>query len=82
MLIVKLVKFEPSSGYEPTVTSNVSIREANAVHVVRYEPDMRTIQLGDAPGETFEVTIGDRLDCGYSVAYVMNSNGKTVETIR
>jgi hypothetical protein len=52
------------------------------VHV-RYETDLRTVlQLGDAPGETMEVTVGGRPDCAYTVAYVMNASGKTIDTIR
>lgn len=83
MLIVKLMKYEATEPETaPSATAGISIREANAVHV-RYEADLRTVlQLGDAPGETFEVTIGNRPDCAYSVAYIMNASGKTVETIR
>jgi hypothetical protein len=84
MFIVKLMRYEPGA---PSQTDAISIREANAVHV-RYENDLRTVvQLGDAPGapgtsEAMEVTIGDREDCSYNVAYIMNMQGKTIETIR
>lgn len=82
MLIVKLMKYEPTVDNVPTATAGISIREANAVHV-RYVADLRTVlQLGDAPGDTTEVTIGNHADCAYNVAYIMNASGKTVETIR
>lgn len=88
MFIVKLMKLEPYENGTPFMTTGISIREANAIHV-RYEADSRTVlQIGDAPGapgtpnDAMEVTIGDRSDCAYSVAYIMNQQGKTVETIR
>ena len=83
MFIVKLMKYEPTASEKvPSATAVISIREAIAVHV-RYETDLRAVlQLGDAPGETFEVTVGDRPDCSYNIAYIMNAQGKTVETIR
>jgi hypothetical protein len=87
MFIVKLMKYDRIHPGAPSATDAISIREANAVHV-RYEADSRTVlQLGDAPGapgtnDAMEVTIGDRPDCSYNVAYIMNLHGKTVETIR
>lgn len=87
MFIVKLMKYDSAQPGAPSATDAISIREANAVHV-RYEKDLRTMmQLGDAPGapgtnEAMEVTIGGRDDCSYSVAYVMNMQGKTIEIIR
>ncbi len=83
MFIVKLMKYlKDKDGNAPAEIAGISIREASAIHV-RYEPDFRTVlQLGDAPGDTFEVTVGDRSDCSYNVAFVMNASGKTVETIR
>jgi hypothetical protein len=81
MLTVKLMKYVPSDG-KPSFTEGVTVRECKAAHV-RYEADLRCVlQLGDAPGETMEVTVGDRPDCAYSVAYIMNEAGRTVETIR
>jgi hypothetical protein len=81
MFLVKLMASEPRDG-GPESTTGTSLRESQTVHV-RYEKDGRTVlQLGDAPGETFETTIGERPDCSYRVAYVMNEQGKTVETIR
>jgi len=83
MLTVRLEKFGPHSTDAPTPTELYSVREANAIHV-RVEADGRkVIQLGDAPGETHEVTVGmDRTDCAYHVAYVMNASGKTVDKIQ
>lgn len=88
MFIVKLMRYgRDQPANVPSPTDAISIREASAVHV-RYEKDLRTVlQLGDAPGipgtnEAMEVTVGDREDCSYNVAYVMNMQGKTIETIR
>ena len=82
MLTVKLMRYEPNDSSKPVSTKGITVRECKAAHVM-YENDGRTVlQLGDAPGETMEVTIGDRPDCSYSVAYVMNEAGRTVETIR
>ena len=81
MLTVKLMKYGPTND-KPSFTEGVSIRECKTAHV-RYEADMRCVlQLGDAPGETMEVTIGERADCSYNVAYIMNDAGRTVETVR
>lgn len=81
MLTVKFMKYGPSGDGNPTYTEGVCVREAKAVHI-RHEADLRTVvQLGDAPGETFEVTVGES-ECMYSVAYVMNEAGRTIETIR
>lgn len=89
MFIVKLIKYKSHSSDAPSEVDTVSIREANAVHVRRTtlldaltDSPKLVLQLGDAPGETMEVTIGSSSDCSYEVAYVMNSQGKTVETIR
>lgn len=84
MLTVKLVKYDetPPTIPVPTKTDAYSIREAASLHV-RYEKDGRTVvQLGDAPGETQEFTIGSyRADTAYSVAYVMNHTGRTIDKI-
>lgn len=83
MLTIRLVKYwrdRPSSA--PQATEAYSIREATSVHV-RYEQDVRcVVQLGDAPGDTEEYTVGDRPDCSYNVAYVMNQAGRTVDKIQ
>lgn len=83
MFIIKLMKHGPASTDVPIAIEGVSIHEADAVHV-RYEPDRRTVlQIGNAPRDTLEVTIGSRSDCSYNVAYIMNAEtGRTVETIR
>lgn len=83
MFIVKLIKYDIAQIVDaPSQTSCISIRECNAVHL-RYEVDGRQVlQLGDAPGGTMEMTVGSQADCSYSVAFVMNAQGKTVETIR
>lgn len=82
MLTVKLLKFGPGEDLEPSYTEAISVHECKAVHT-RFETGGRCVlQLGNAPGETMEVTIGRRSDCSYSVAYVMNEAGRTIETIR
>lgn len=83
MFMVKLIKYVADRhGNAPVEIADISLREAQAIHV-RHEADLRkVVQLGDAPGETMEFTVGDRPDCSYNVAYVMNAQGKTVETIR
>jgi hypothetical protein len=83
MLTVKLMKFEANADPgRPASTDGICVRECKAAHV-RYEVDGRKVlQLGDAPGETMEVTVGERIDCSYTVAYIMNEAGRTVETIR
>jgi hypothetical protein len=83
MLTVKLMKYNSSGdSNRPATAEVIAVRECNAAHVL-YDKDGRTVlQLGDAPGSTMEVTIGDRKDCSYSVAYIMNEAGRTVETIR
>jgi hypothetical protein len=82
MFTIRLEKYQktvPEGG--PCAPEAYSIRHATTVHV-RYEADgRRVMQLGDAPGETVEVTVGGRPDCAYDVAYVMNEAGKTVDKI-
>lgn len=86
MLTVKFMKYAPSDG-KPAATEGICILEGEAVHV-RYEKSGRcVVQLGNAPGPTFEATVGEydrTIDapCMYSVAYIMNEAGRTVETIR
>ncbi len=83
MFTVRLEKYaETKPGY-PTATEVYSIREAKTVHV-RYENNRAVLQLNDAPGEdTTEITVGSlAADCSYNVAYIMNEQGKTVDTIR
>jgi hypothetical protein len=81
MLTVKFMKYDENDGFQPTHTTGLCIRHATAVHV-RYEANGRAVvQCGDAPGETFELTVGEK-ECAYNVAYVMNDAGKTVDTIR
>lgn len=86
MLTVKLMKYEYASdlggNQSPASTTGISVREANAVHLIIEKDGRQVLQLGDAPGETMEVIIGSRPDCSYNVAYVMNGAGKTVEIIR
>lgn len=91
MFTVKFVKYEAAAPSKAMVlaTEAVSLREVAVVHV-RYEPyhgpsdtpPRTVVQLGDAPGETTEWTVGTHHFCQYSVAYVMNASGRTVETIR
>jgi hypothetical protein len=82
MLTIKLVKYEEAcSNNAPAYTEAVCVREAKAVYVTML-PDLRAmVQCGDAPGDTFEVTVGKK-DCSYNVAYIMNEHGRTIETIR
>jgi hypothetical protein len=81
MLTVKFFKYERSEENVPNATAGICVREAEAIHV-RYEADMRAVvQCGDAPGETFEATVGE-VNCAYQVAYIMNEAGRTIETVR
>lgn len=79
MFTVKFMKFGPEGTDRPTHTENVMVRETNAVHV-RLEHGKSVVQLGDAPDQTYEVTVGAD-ECAYHKAYVMNEAGRTVETI-
>lgn len=81
MLTVKFMKYGPGIEEHPTYTEAVCVRECKAVHVT-YGSELRaTVQCGDAPGDTFEVTVGAK-ESAYNVAYIMNEAGRTVETIR
>jgi hypothetical protein len=86
MFTIKLIKYESNKSVNgtqvPSSTKGISVREANSVHLIIEEDGRQVLQLGDAPGETMEVTVGSRQDCSYSVAFIMNASGKTVETIR
>lgn len=82
MFTVKFLKYGPHSTDKPTPIERAVMREAGAVHVCKDEQGRRVLQLGDAPNETQEFTVGmDRTDCSYDIAYIMNSTGKTVETV-
>lgn len=82
MLTVKFMKYGPGIEEHPTYTEGVCVRECKAVHVRYEEGTMRAVvQCGDAPGDTTECTVG-KTDSLYSVAYIMNEAGRTVETIR
>jgi hypothetical protein len=81
MLTVKFVKYL-DQGDGPVATEAVCLRQATAVHVTIEKDGRQAVQCGDAPGETFEVTVGGGEHCSYNVAYVMNDAGRTVETIR
>lgn len=87
MFTIKLIRFADCAnvkeGYDgPRLVDLTTMRETKAVHVRRSaEQGIMEIQLGDAPGETEEVTVGSR-DCMYHLAYVMNDEGRTVETVR
>jgi len=84
MLTIKLMKYGPTVDSDvPTYTDGITIKQAKSVHV-RYEKDLRTVlQLGDAPGETEEISIGPlNSPVQYNCAYIMNDAGRTVETIR
>lgn len=83
MLTVRLEKYGPHSTDTPTSLDHYAVREVTAVHVRRESDGRQVLQLGDAPGETMEITVGmDRTDCSYDIAYVMNSSGQTVDKIR
>lgn len=82
MLIVKMTKYQPNLNEGiPASTEHECVREATAIHVSR-ENGHKKLQLGDAPGDIVEYTIGDSQDCSFTVAYVMNTEGKTIEIIR
>lgn len=81
MLTVKFVKYL-DQGDGPVATEAICLRQASAVHVTVDKDGRQSVQCGEAPGETFEHTVGGGEHCVYNVAYVMNDAGKTVETIR
>jgi len=80
MLTVKFMKYDRSHSDVPNPLEEILIREATAVHVRREKDGRKVVQCGDAPGETFDITVGEDM-CAYNVAYVMNDLGRTVETI-
>jgi len=78
MLTVKFLKYGPEKG-KPSYTESICIRTAESVTAV-YAPNLKTIvKLGDS-ADAIQVTVGE--GCEYSVAYVTNEAGRTVETIR
>lgn len=85
MFTVKFLRYDTIEG-RPTHTERACVRMAKAVHA-RFTSKIDNgsghtiVQLGDAPDETMELTVGGR-DGEYSVAYVMNEAGRTMETIR
>lgn len=81
MLTVKFMKYNRSEENVPNSVAGICVREAPAVHVVIEADGRQVVQCGDAPGETFEATVGEGM-CAYHVAYVMNEAGRTIETIR
>jgi hypothetical protein len=82
MFIVKLIKYVPNEGM-PASTVHECIRETDAIHVTpEAKGPRRIIQFGDAPSDICEYTIGPGSDCSFTVAFVMNMQGKTIETIR
>ena len=88
MLTVKFVKYlkqydRASDSQVPCATEHVVIYSAPSVHLSFEKDGRQVVQLGDAPEITVEFTVGsDRPDVQYHAAYVMNENGKTVDTIR
>lgn len=82
MFYVRLEKHGAHSDNAPTVIEQVSIRQATAVHMRRESGRRHVVQLGDAPDETSEFTVGSGSDCAYTCAFVMNENGRTIDTIR
>ena len=84
MFIVKLIRYEKAADGQnvPVKDLGITLRECAAVHTYYDSLVRQIVQLGDAPGDTMEITIGDREDCSYRMAYIMNSQGKTVETVR
>jgi hypothetical protein len=82
MLTVKFVKYLDNRDDGPTPLEGICLRQAKAVHVIIEKDGRQVVQCGDAPGETFEATVGPGERCSYGIAYVMNDAGKTVETIR
>jgi hypothetical protein len=81
MFIIRLTKYGSHSTNAPSHVEHYSVREAKTLHV-RHDTDGCTVlQLGDAPGETHEFTIGERTDCAYSAAFVMNEHGRTIDKV-
>lgn len=88
MLTVKFMKYEKQyvvekCAFVPVLTEHVAIYSAPSVHLSFEKDGRQKVQLGDAPALTVEFTVGEqRKDTQYDVAYVMNENGKTIDTIR
>lgn len=83
MFTVKLVKYD-RSGPEgaPRAIQLIALREASAVFLDVEADGRQVLQLGAAPSDVERLPVGERLDAAYDIAFVMNSTGKTVETIR
>lgn len=81
MLTVKFMKYNRNETDVPNSVAAICVREAEAVHLIIGADGRQVVQCGDAPGMTFEATVGEGV-CAYHVAYIMNEAGRTVETIR
>ena len=80
MFTIKLLRYGPQHSDCPMYTEYLVLRYATAVHVRYVEGLKALLQLGDAPSDTTEVSVGP--DAEFSVAYIMNEAGRTVETVR
>jgi hypothetical protein len=85
MLTVKFLKYgrDKNSLDKPSYTKSSMIRETKEVHIVLegFFP-CTSLTLINPAGEELAYLVGPGDDTEWSVAYVMNESGKTVETIR
>ena len=79
MLTIKLMKYGPEGlPFTPaTYVQAIAMHSAKDVYL-DYEKDGRAVlRFNDTA-----ITVGDRGDTSYDVAYILNETGKTVDTIR
>lgn len=79
MFTVKFVKYDtPSPGAPPPSTRIVAFHRAESVYLDVENDGRQVVTLG---AERY--TVGqNRSDTLYDVAYVMNADGRTIETVR
>lgn len=85
MLTVKLMNYGGDGEGSPSYTEEIFITPAKTVHAELSDIHGRTVLRIITPEESTEAyTLGDegRNDVMYHCAYIMNSEGKTVETFR
>lgn len=77
MLTIKLMKYARNEDKSPASVAAIAMHTAQAVYL-DYEKDGRAVlRFGE-----LSITVGERENTEYDVAYVMNEAGKTVDTVR
>lgn len=86
MLTVKFMTYGGDGEFpDPTYTEHIAIRPASAVYIELTDIHGRTVvKIVTPEGEHESFTLGDhgRDDVMHHCAYIMNAEGKTVETLR